>query len=780
MSATTIDNRGNQVWTWIPLAYLQPPSMTIPESQKDSAYHSSWTRYFLSRQYATWINTFRQNYAANMEYAIDNRWGEDSDVRVFLGDGPAMTSRIPFRSPLMSPMLTRMVGAVDNISITAKAEPATQYFAQARKEAKLQERMNLSFVASQGPAVAQAFAPMGVSPDEQETEQLFDMSYQDHVTRGANSLMSMLSLRNGIDQTKRPAAAFMALSGLAAFHNFINGSNIETELCEPREVGWDSSSMRPDVSDGQFMYVCPLMDVGAIAERWAPKADIIKALDFWSRMLPGGYNFNAGWPQSRPRVFTNYWKDFKKVDRGYVMKDEQIMFCTINEKNPDTGEIEYTDADLISPPQNRYTQSWTPAEIAAKKQSRYIQVLRYCVMIPWEYLPGGYTKGQAYSNNLKPTRPPDPSMPNVNVAGDIVLDYGEFPLQEADPDDVFSVKFPIKISTWRNLGGNIVAPMTAARDPQRWINQITSDVAWRLRKAGGKSMIIAKEALADSNYDEQEAIMAMKEGDPMVLSASQLGGLQNASGAIDGSPGQGVFNALGMLPQAKAIAESSIGVYESNYGAPQGQDQLVGTMQLQLQQAGVMQQPYYASIADLYRQQNQFYAQAGKQFYSRMPWILEQMTGEEDMAALMETKDMQLEQFRVKIDISMDTRQLRLITDQQIIPGLMQLGMLDPVTAAQLLGRSIPDDVYAAARKYTKEAAMAAQQAQQAAQQQAQQQQMEMEAANIDDQEAQLAKSMADDRIKEQANMIKATSPYRQSEAQWLKPPEDGGNPIMP
>ena len=53
MSATTIDNRGNQVWTWIPLAYLQPPSMTIPESQKDSAYHSSWTRYFLSRQYAT-------------------------------------------------------------------------------------------------------------------------------------------------------------------------------------------------------------------------------------------------------------------------------------------------------------------------------------------------------------------------------------------------------------------------------------------------------------------------------------------------------------------------------------------------------------------------------------------------------------------------------------------------------------------------------------------------------------------------------------------------------
>lgn len=770
---TTTNNRGNQAWTWIPLAYIQPPSMTIPEDQKDSTYHSSWTRYFLSRQWATWINTYRQNYTQNMEYAIDSRWGEASDVKLFLGDQAAQTSRIPFKSPIISGMLTRMVGAVDNISISAKAEPATQYFAQTRREAKLQEAMNLSTVAASGPMMAAAYEPMGISPDPGRTEELFDMSYQDHIIRGANSLMSMLALRNELDHTKRKIAENMALSGIGAFHNFVNGSNIESEICEPREIGWDSSAMKTDFTDGQFMYVCPLMDVGQIAERWNPKADIIKALDLWARMLPGGYNFQAGWPQSRPRVFTNYWKDFKKVERGFVMKEDgDIHFCTINEVNPDTGEVEYTDVDLITPPDNKYTRAWTPLERKNKKQTKTIQIMRFCSMIPWEYLPGGYTKGQAYSTNLQPSRPPDPTMPNINVAGDIVLDYGEYPLQEADPDDVYSVKFPIKMSAWRYIGGNVVAPISAAIDPQRWMNQITSDIAWRLRVAGNKVTIIAKEALDGTDMDEQEAEMKVNNGGALFLSGSQLGGLQNASGTIDASPGPAIYNLLQLLPQTKQIAESAIGVYESNYGAPQGQDQLVGTLQLQLQQAGVMQQPFYACIADLYRQQNQFYAQAGKQFYCRQPWVLQQMTGEEDMAALIESEDMQLEQFRVKIDLAPDGAQLKLMTDQQIIPGLMQMGMLDPVTAAQLMGRSIPDDVYAAARKFTKQAQDAAAQQQQQQQAQAEQQAMAMEQAAIQDEENDLSKQQTDAGIKMAQIQQKLAQPSAQADAEWLKPQE--------
>lgn len=765
----TTNNRG--YWPWIPLATYQPASMMIPEDQKDEAYHSTWTRFFLSRQVGQWINYYRQNYVANMDYAIDSRWGEESDIRMFLGDSSAQTTRIPFKFPILSPTLTRMIGAVDNISITAKAEPATQHFAQTRKEARFQEAMLMSEAAAAGPMMAQAYADKGISPDKKETEKFFDMTYQDHISRGANSLMSMLSVYNELDETKRVVAGFMALSGLGVIHNYIDGSNIESEICEPREVGWDTSAMKPDLSDGQFVYVCPLLDVGQVAQRWSPKADIIKALDLWARMIPAGYNFQAGWPQSRPRVFTMYWKDFKKYERGFVMKDGELDFCIINQVNEETGKPDYTDADLVVPPQNKYTAAWTYQEKKDKKQVKYMEVIRYCSMIPWEYLPGGYTKGIAYNANLTPPKP-DGDLPLVNVAGDIVLDYGEYQLQEADPDNVYKVKFPIKLSAWRYLGGHVVAPLTAARDPQRWMNQLTSDIAWRMRKAGGSSPIIASEVVNGTNMTEQDVMFALKEGDPIFAPSTQIGGLQNAASTIDTSPNASFYNMVGLMPQIKQVAESSVGVYESNYGAPQGQDQLVGTLQLQLQQAGVMQQPFYACIADLYKQQNQFYAQAGKQFYARMPWLLRQMVGEEDMEALIMSKDMQLEQFRVKIELAPDGAQQRLVTDQQIIPNLMQLGMLDPVTAAQLMGRSIPDDVYAASRQYTKQAQEAAAAAQQQAAQQAQQQEIALEQAQIRDEEADIAAQDTKAKLEMAKVQQKMAQPSLQAEADWMKPPD--------
>ena len=102
MIPTTTNNRG--FWTWIPIATQIPPSMTIPEKDKENeSYHALWTRYFLSRQVGAWIEYYRGNYSANMDYAIDSRWGEEEDVRMFLGDGPSQTSRIPFKFPIVYP-----------------------------------------------------------------------------------------------------------------------------------------------------------------------------------------------------------------------------------------------------------------------------------------------------------------------------------------------------------------------------------------------------------------------------------------------------------------------------------------------------------------------------------------------------------------------------------------------------------------------------------------------------------------------------------------------------
>jgi hypothetical protein len=150
------------------------------------------------------------------------------------------------------------------------------------------------------------------------------------------------------------------------------------------------------------------------------------------------------------------------------------------------------------------------------------------------------------------------------------------------------------------------------------------------------------------------------------------------------------------------------------------------------------------------------------------------------MTALITTEDMQLEQFRVKISLAPDGAQLRTITDQQVIPQLMQMGMLDPTTAAKLMGRSVPDDVYAAARQFTKQAAEAAAQQAQAQQVMMAEQAMAQEQAAIDQQQMELAKQENSSDLKLAQLQQKADQPYRQAESEWMKPDSELGQAISP
>lgn len=764
-----LNNRGS--YQWIPIVPIPRPLRSTPADKKDQAYHAACARYYLSQQNGTaaWINWFQSNYSENKAYAIDSLWGSTDDVRVFLGDGAAQTSRIPFKYPIISPMLTRLVGGVDNIAINAQAELVTQYFAQTRREAKLNERLAMSLAARSSTEVAQAFAPMGISPSADETSRIFDSTYQDKIVKGENALMQMLASRYEFATSKRRAGTDMALSGLAAMRFFVNGENIDMEFCDPGEVGWSTSALKPDLTDAEAVWHCPLMDVSMIAERWPDKEKQITRLEYWANQVYANNISGGYWPQSQPRIYTVYWKDEIVVERGFVLVDGEPEYVTVNAVDPDTGEVKYTDKDLIDPPEEygMYYQRWTAKEKREKKRTRRAQQLRYCSFLPWEYMPGNYTSGQQFSARMVDNE----KTLQTGVLGDMVFDYGICPLQEPDPDDQYSVRFPIKFSTWRYIGGHVVSPISAAIDPQRWMNQITSDLAWRLRTAGGKVLVMDKAAYAGSPQSEEEINQRIKEGDgPVILDGAPYNSVNNATGVVDNSPGAGFYNLLAQLPAMAGIANQAVGIYPENYGAPGSPNQLVGTMQLQLQQAGVQQQPYYAAVADLFRQGYQFIANAGKQFYGRRPWLLSRMTAEEDMEALIQSRDMQIEQFRVQVEMVPDNQQLRTITDQQIIPGLMQLGMLDPVTAADLLGRSTPHDAYSAARRFTKQAAEAnAKMAEQAAMQQ-QADALAAEQQEIDGQEMEVAKLEQQEIMNNAKLGQKSAQPFLQAKADGLNP----------
>jgi hypothetical protein len=186
-----------------------------------------------------------------------------------------------------------------------------------------------------------------------------------------------------------------------------------------------------------------------------------------------------------------------------------------------------------------------------------------------------------------------------------------------------------------------------------------------------------------------------------------------------------------------------------------------------------MQQPYLAAIAYQFEQMHQFDAQAGKQFFCKRPWMLEQMVGDDDMKALIASEEMQLEQFRVKVDLAPNATQERMETDMQVIPGLLQLGMLDPVTAAQLMGKSTKDDAYAAARKFTKQAAAAAAEQQKMAQAAQAQAGLDAEQAELDSAKGDLAKAEQAQELNREKLQQKLAQPLVQANADWMKPPKE-------
>lgn len=773
------NNSPRGYWSWINLQTVVRPPRTLPDKEKGENYDATCARYYVGQQQASTNNLFRQCYADNVRYSLEGpgAWGEEEDIKTFLKDGGRSTSKVAFTNPLIGPILTRLRGAADNLAVSPMAEVATQ-FAKTRKEDDLAKRLAMSLAARGSDVVAQAFAPMGVSPDEQETEAMHENLYQDELVIAINSLMKMISVKNGLDDVKKDVAKHIALSGLAAWHCSKNATDLVWELCEPDEVGWDPAALRSDFADGSYVFTCPLMDVSTIAERYQPKAWVFKELDSWSNVNPTGYN-QPGWPQMKPRVFTTYWRDSSRVERGYVLIDGEPEYVTINQPDPDSrdGKPKYTDKDLVDPPENQYTADWTESEWQNKKQMRYVEVIRYCVCIPWEYLPGAITQGREWSKRLSSG---DAERINrvIGPTGDVVLESGVYPLQESNPDDTFAKGFPLKFSTWSYIAGNVVAPLTAAISPQRVMNQLTSDLMYRLRKAGHSSPAIDTDAMANSTMSEEDIIYALKEGNPINLKGAMVGGLQNAVREIDTSPSTSFYQAFSLIPQISQMAQSSTGVYDQNFGAPGSANQLVGTLQLQLQQAGVMQQPYYAAISSLYKQVHQFNAQAGKQFYCRFPWKLKQMVGDISYDTLKLSQDLQNEQFRIEVTLVPNAAEMRNIIDNQLIPMRMQLGLLDQATAADLMGRSYQSDVDAAQRRYVKRQAMV--QEQMAKQQQ--QQEMAMAAAqeqqNIDQQESELAQMELQERMNQQKIAGKLAQPMAQAEARWAEP--DAMNPLNP
>lgn len=761
------------------------PDFLTPERIKDSDsdYDNSAARWCISSVIDTARNFYLNEYVANVAMANNltgaASWGSSEQVREFLGDQNNPTGRLALKYAIMQPSFTRLVGSASRLSISPKAVSWSSNVA-ARLDAKLSERLLYAQAASMGGALGEAvMKSTGALPDEEAEEQRFRNLWTDPYERTMTRFLTSLSKHQDFEGMRRQVAGNIAASGVGSVYFFTNGNNVERMVCDPAEIGWDMRAKKQDFSDGSFCYWYPAMDVPSIAEQYQPSSEVIRNLEKWANQsVPYSNVGTYAWPGGKYRVFKTQFKDFRTIERGYVMVDGQPMFVTINEPDPSRrdGAPIYTDKNLIPPPQNEFTATWSEKEFRQRKMQRRIQYLRFCDFIPWEYLPFTYTKGtQVGTKEYRELKRDlmDQGMDITSLCGDLVLDHGRHPLQERDPDDIYGVSFTHKFASWMYMGNMPVAPLSCMRDMQSVMNATLSDMMMRLSRAEMPTTIFDEGALAGANIKQEEAVANLKIGKAFGIQSQIVGGVNQAVTQTANGLGPDFFNRFTILNQLYMMNQNSSGLYDQNFGAPGGQDTLVRVKELQNQQAGIMLQPFMDTNESIFKQCHQFNASGSKLFYAQRPWLLNRLVGDEGEKVIIESQDFMDEAFRVEVVMSASPEQRKEEARMMIMGqgGYLDRGLLDPQTATELLANgALPEDVDAASAKFTKMLAEAQQM-----QRQQEQQQMAMVAAQqrmdaLNEQEQRLGEQQGKLALSNKKADQAAMSPIVKEQAKWLAP----------
>jgi hypothetical protein len=303
------------------------------------------------------------------------------------------------------------------------------------------------------------------------------------------------------------------------------------------------------------------------------------------------------------------------------------------------------------------------------------------------------------------------------------------------------------------------------------MDMVYSDLMWRLSKSGIGMPMFDMKAVANSKQKMKEVISNWKEGIPTEIDGSVVGGVQNAVMNVPGNLDGGFYNAWSILPQLKSIAEDASGIHADAMGENNDPKKLVGTTEIAIQQTNIMLRPFMDAQVDFFLQVNQCFAQAGIQFYRTMPWALSEMIGDEGTAAIMAMEENTLERFRVKQVVTFEAEAMKEKADQMAM-AYLQMGLLDPESAAQCLGNSFPRDVDNAVRAYTKRAAKAAQQQQADAMKQQQMGMLMQQQQSLDMQQQQASAGLAQTAMDAEKVNQKAQAPLVQAAADHLAPQE--------
>ncbi len=664
---------------------IRPNKLT---SKKDKHYHREYAKFCLSSMsnyiYRRFINRCLINWS--FYKGQDGQWIFDEDIEAFfLDESGDVRNRLKWTKNVIKPMVQQYVGNAIRLSYDAKAKCISDFVINKREEelAKLKALQKVGEAMPFFKDIIKQFAP--IEDTELETEELFYNTFVENYETDVNNLIEFISNEINIDELKVQITRNLAICGLGIYKGYEAGDNYVAESVNPLFFGWDMSAKKPDLSDAEFMHDWYYMDSPSIFEKY-PKItqeerELIESYsnsntqNSMHKIVNGIYTIPGG----KIPVYEVYWKDVEKREYGWVMDEYGYPYYTmIND-----AASEYTDKDLIEPVTEKHKDEMN----GKKKHTIYVDIIRYCIIIPQEEIGHGN--------------------------GDIILEYGILPYQEKNLYDPANVKFPYKCYTYIYDRGEVLTPLDDVIDPQRFLNRTLSVVESQMANMRGTGTVISKSAVDDRD-GEADITRNINASKPIFVDTDRVGSVQNAIGTYGTNIGSGTLQLFQVIQSVQQSIQDVTGVNEAMTGTQGGSDVLVGVIEAQIQRGSLVQEPFYWALTSILRQAYEHMATVGKAIYHDNPRKLAIMVGDEGMSRIEITKDHLMQDYRIFIKRS-ETPEQGVNAANQLLFTLLQAGLIDQVIFANLFNRASPDLVADALRKYSRDKMMAQQQADKAA-----------------------------------------------------------------
>jgi len=731
------------------LVPVSRPNMAVPASQKGEKYHGLMGRHLLAGMNAGPIQRMHAKSIA-AEKAYNDEIVTEQDIDGFLMDESRNArNRVMWDFNMVKPIVEQYRGSMIQSQFNASVQTVSKSHARTRRQNGMARKMLMHNIAGTSSLMKRAIGePNGVGKTLQETMGMYENTFEDGYVRAANHLLEQAALMCDPDRYKSEDAMRFALCGILAEIERDMGSYIRTERIHPRDFIYDTNCKLPDFSDAMFLGVAPLMPMPRIAKLWnidKAKLQAIESAIKTHASAPYAGGGSTGFDlmsQNAVRVASMYWIDTTSCTFGYINGDGDVpTLVKVGEK--DEYGKEYSENDLINPPKSELTERTFGKNKTARRD---IECPHYIDFVPWEYMSG------SSSNKDTARRYKDGELT------DLILDYGVYPLVEYNPFDIDKCELPIKATCFALAAGEVVSPVQAVLQPNRFIARVLGAMEEQFNASEGKTPFVDMD-LVDTSLTIDDVDVYRKMGRTVPMRAGGRG-VQNAIGYADGTPGSGTYAMLQIVQAAQDLTRTITGVHAPLTGESQ-KDQLVGVTEILVQRGALMQEGFYDAIGDLYLRRYRFLATAGFQYYLQRPDVLSDMIGEDDLLHIYMSEDFAMERMNATVKRDNPERTRRQAANAWL-DQLLQIGLIDRKKYFDLYNRSYIEDVAPALRQYAAELEQAEMES---ARQQQQQQLMaglQAEKERLDEKEDQvrseeldIAKTMAKEGAKEQANVTR-------------------------